>query len=144
MSADSNIQANMQPKNINQSQSNPRSESDKRKETHEIEPTYEGLSDRDTADGRLIEESRNRMASGEPTTRDVDANLYQAKVGGEEAVGGLTPTPEQNVTQEMEQAVGVEGAQKEPVQVTNKLERRDEQRWELDPKSSEDYQEHGV
>lgn len=144
MSADSNIQANMEPENINQSQSNPASESDKRPETNEIELTYEGLSDRDTADGRLIEESRTRMASGEPTTSDVDANLYQAKVSGEEAVGGLTPTPEQNVTQEIERAVGVEGAQKEPAQVTNKLEQRDEQRWELDPKSSEDYQEHGV
>lgn len=132
----------MEPENINQSQSNPASASDKTHETHEIELTYRGLSDRNTAEGRRVEESRNRMASGEPTTSDVDANLYQAKVGGEEAVGGLTPTPEQNVTQEIERAVGVEGAQKEPVQVTNKLERRDEQRWELDPKSSEDYQEH--
>lgn len=142
MNADSHIQDNMEPENINKSQSNPLSESHTRKETNEIELTYEGLSDRDTADGRLIEESRTRMASGKPTTSDVDANRYQAKVVGEEAVGGLTPTPDQNVTQEMERAVGVEGAQKEPVQVTNKLERRDEQRWELDPKSSEDYQEH--
>ncbi|MEQ8970282.1 MAG: DUF6335 family protein [Coleofasciculus sp. C1-SOL-03] len=133
----------MEPEKINQSQSKPASESDQSQETHEIELTYRGLSDRNTADGRLIEESRNRMASGEPTTGDVDANLYQAKVGGEEAVGGLTPTPDQNVTQEMERAVGVEGAQKEPVQVTDKLEQRDEQRWELDPKSSEDYSQHG-
>jgi len=81
------------------------------------------------------------MASGAATTGgDLDANQYQAKVVGEEAVGGTTPTPEQNVTQKLEQAVGVEGAKKEPVQVKDTLDRRDEQRWELDPKSSEDYQ----
>ncbi|MEQ8756442.1 MAG: DUF6335 family protein [Coleofasciculus sp. G1-WW12-02] len=111
----------MEPENINQSQSNPIS-----------------------LDESQVKESTNRMASGEPTTTDIDANLYQAKVSGDEAIGGLASTPEQNVTQEIERVVGVAGAQKEPAQVTDKLKRRDEKRWELDPKSSEDYQEHGL
>jgi hypothetical protein len=111
------------------------------RDDEEIEVTYHGLSDRNTDDGRMVEAARHRMASGEPTTEDVNANQYQAKVMGEEAVGGLTPTPEQNVTEELERAVGVEGAQKEPAQVRDKLERRDERRWELDPESSRDYEQ---
>ena len=59
---------------------------------------------------------------------------------GEEAVGGLTPTPGQNVSQELQNAAGIPTAEKEPVQTTDKLERRDESRWELEPKSSEDYE----
>lgn len=111
------------------------------RDDEEIEVTYHGLSDRNTDDGRMVEAARHRMASGEPTTQDVNVNQYQAKVLGEEAVGGLTPTPEQNVTEELERAVGVEGAQKEPAQVRDKLERRDDQRWELDPESSRDYEQ---
>lgn len=106
----------------------------------EIAVPYHGLTDRNTGEGNMLEASAERRASGAATTGgDLDANQYQAKVVGEEAVGGTTPTPEQNVTQELEKAVGVEGVEQEPVQVKDTLDRRDDQRWELDPKSAEDY-----
>lgn len=106
----------------------------------EVEITFEGTSDRDTGKSRTVGELTTRMASGADTTKDIDANLYQAKVTGEEAVGGLTPTPEQNVSENLQEAAGIESAEKEPVQTSEELERRDENRWELEPKSSEDYQ----
>ncbi len=77
------------------------------------------------------------------TGGDLDDNLYQAEVVGEEAVGGQTPTPDQNVTEKLLQAMGVASVDGEPVQTKEKLERRDRVRWELDPLSSEDYQSHG-
>jgi hypothetical protein len=68
--------------------------------------------------------------------------LYQAEVVGEEAVGGQTPTPDQNVTEQLLRAMGISSVDGEPVHTREKLERRDQVRWELDPLSSEDYQEH--
>ena len=107
-------------------------------ETGEIETNLQGVSDR--ARGQAKAGTPDQIASGEDTRGgDVDSNRYQAKVVGDEAVGGLAPTPGQNVTQELQEAAGIQSAEKEPVQTTDKLNRRDDSRWELDPKSSEDY-----
>lgn len=62
---------------------------------------------------------------------------------GEEAVGGQTPTPDQNVTEELLQSMGIASVDGEPVHTREKLERRDRGRWELDPLSSEDERELG-
>jgi hypothetical protein len=71
---------------------------------------------------------------------DIDAAWDQADVG-EETVGGTTPTPDQDIVDEIGRAVGVNYEDGEPLHTTEKLERRDEQRWELDPASSEDFAE---
>ena len=77
------------------------------------------------------------------TGGDVDDDAYQAAVVGEEAVGGQTPTPDQNVTEELQVAMGIAAAEGEPVHTQETLQERDHRRWELDPESSEDYPEHG-
>lgn len=71
---------------------------------------------------------------------DIDAAWDQAAVG-EETVGGTTPTPDQDIVDEIGRAVGVDYEDAEPLHTTEKLERRDEQRWELHPASSEDFSE---
>jgi hypothetical protein len=71
---------------------------------------------------------------------DIDAAWDQAAVG-EETVGGTTPTPDQDIVDEIGRAVGVNYEDAEPLDPTEKLERRDEQRWELHPASSEDFSE---
>lgn len=73
---------------------------------------------------------------------DLDAAWDQADVAGEEAVGGTAPTPDQNVVDEIGAAVGLDMAEQEYVHGTEVLNIRDDRRWELDPQSSEDYQEH--
>ena len=104
---------------------------------------FEGLVDRDTGMGRTLEQLRTTTNSNAHITGgDIDDNLYQAEVVGEEAVGGQTPTPDQSVTEELLQAMGISSTDGELVQTKEKLEKRDHQRWELDPESSEDYQEH--
>ncbi len=89
---------------------------------------------------------RDRMSeytdlSPELSGGDVDAAWDQADVDGEEAVGGTVATPDQDVVDELGAAVGLEMADQEYVHTNEVLETRDSRRWELDPTSSEDYQE---
>jgi len=58
---------------------------------------------------------------------------------GEETVGGSTPTPDQDVVDDLGRAVGVTYADSEPLRPEEKERQRDEERWEVDPASSEDY-----
>ncbi|MFP4297518.1 MAG: DUF6335 family protein [Spirulinaceae cyanobacterium] len=99
-----------------------------------------GVTDRNTGIGKKIEaEHRHQAAGNAPTAGDREANAYQAKVVGEEAVGGTTPTPAQNNVDELGEDMGVELKDSEAVQMTAKLENRDDQRWLLDPNSAEDH-----
>lgn len=77
-----------------------------------------------------------------PTGGDVDVNQYLARVVGEEAVGGTTPTPDQNVVEDLAISAGVQTPDWVPLHTNEMLEERDSHRWELDPESSEDYAEH--
>lgn len=85
---------------------------------------------------------RDRPAPAEAvlTGGDVDAAWEQAAVG-DEAVGGSSPTPDQDIVDEIGKALGVTYAEGEPLHTTEKIARRDEKRWELNPASSEDYVE---
>ncbi len=68
---------------------------------------------------------------------DVDAAWDDAEVG-DETVGGTAPTPDQDVVEELGEAVGLTYEDDEPLNTAEKLEERDEERWELDPASAED------
>ena len=74
------------------------------------------------------------------TGGDIDAAWDQASVG-DETVGGSSPTPDQDIVDEIGRALGVTYGEGEPLRTAEKIERRDEQRWELNPASSEDYGE---
>ncbi len=69
---------------------------------------------------------------------DVDAAWEDADVG-EESVGGGNPTPDQNVVDELGEAMGVNYEDGEPLHTEEKLEDRDKNRWELNPASSEGF-----
>jgi hypothetical protein len=69
---------------------------------------------------------------------DIDADWAGADVG-DETVGGSSPTPDQDVVDELGEAVGLTYEDNEPLHSTEKVEERDRRRWELDPASSEDY-----
>lgn len=71
---------------------------------------------------------------------DVDA-ARSGTDAGEETVGGSTPTPDQDVVDELGKAVGITYNDAEPLQFGDKMADRDAQRWELNPASSEGYQE---
>jgi hypothetical protein len=69
---------------------------------------------------------------------DIDADWAGADVG-DETVGGSAPTPDQDVVEEIGEALGVTYEDNEPLHATEKVGERDRKRWELDPASSEDY-----
>jgi hypothetical protein len=92
--------------------------------------------------GSKLQQIVSILASAKVTGGDLDDDGYQAEVVGEEAVGGQNPTPDQSVTEELLEAMGLDSVDGELLRVVEKLERRDRQRWELDPESSEDYLEH--
>jgi len=69
---------------------------------------------------------------------DVDAAWEETAIG-EELVGGSNPTPDQDEVDEIGRAMGVTFEDNEPLNFIEKLEKRDRNRWELDPASSEDF-----
>jgi len=75
------------------------------------------------------------------TGGDIDADWRQANFGGDEAVGGSNPTPDQDIVEDIGKAVGVTYEDAEPLRPEEKIAQRDEERWELNPVSSEDYAE---
>jgi hypothetical protein len=74
------------------------------------------------------------------SAEDMDAAWDRADVG-EEVVSGSSPTPDQDIVEEIGEAVGVTYQDQEPLAMEEKLAKRGLQRWELDPASSEDYLE---
>ncbi|ALF54546.1 hypothetical protein ACX27_19555 [Nostoc piscinale CENA21] len=76
-----------------------------------------------------------------PEVTSEDGYTYWQDTVGDEAVGGTVAVPEQDVTEEIEAAVGLEMDDRAFLRTNEILEQRDDRRWELDPKSSEDYQE---
>ena len=75
------------------------------------------------------------------TAGDVDADWESASSVGDEAPGGDNPTPDQDVVDDIGKAVGVEYEDNEELKSEEKIIKRDRHRWELDPASSEDYNE---
>src|SRR5262245_61123203 len=69
---------------------------------------------------------------------DIDAAWDRADAG-EETVGGSSPTPDQDVVDQLGVAVGLLYADDEPLDIEEKIAKRDYRRWELDPASSEGY-----
>ena len=72
---------------------------------------------------------------------DVEADAQSAYAVGDEAPGGDNPTPDQDVVEEIGEALGLTFQDTEELGGERKLEERDRRRWELDPASSDDYEE---
>jgi Family of unknown function (DUF6335) len=90
--------------------------------------------------GRTMRD-RERESFGDPklTGGDIDANYEQASVVGDEAVGGTVATPDQDIVDDLGIAMGIEIGDRELLHTHDILNTRDDRRWELDPQSSEDY-----
>jgi uncharacterized protein DUF6335 len=81
------------------------------------------------------DEETTRLSGG-----DVDAST-QGVDTGTEAAGGSNPLPDQDVVDEIGRAAGITYQDNEPLKFGEKAAERDRARWELNPASSEDYQE---
>jgi hypothetical protein len=72
---------------------------------------------------------------------DVDADWASAFSVGDEAPGGDNPTPDQDIVDDLGKALGNEYQDNEELKGPAKIASRDRKRWELNPASSEDYQD---
>jgi Family of unknown function (DUF6335) len=75
------------------------------------------------------------------TGGDVDADWESAYSVGDEAPGGDNPTPDQDIVDDIGRAVGVEYQDNEELKGEKKIIERDKHRWELDPASSDDWED---
>ena len=75
------------------------------------------------------------------TGGDVDADWESAYSVGDEAPGGDNPTPDQDIVDDIGHAMGVEYQDNEELKGEAKISKRDRNRWELDPASSDDWDE---
>jgi hypothetical protein len=75
------------------------------------------------------------------TGGDVDAQLEGAQFSGDESAVSSMPSPEHNVVDDIGRSMGVTYQDNEELKFGEKERSRDEKRWELDPASSEDYQD---
>jgi hypothetical protein len=75
------------------------------------------------------------------TGGDVDADWESAYSVGDEAPGGDNPTPDQDLVDDIGRAIGIEYQDNEELKGDAKVSKRDRNRWELDPASSDDWDE---
>jgi hypothetical protein len=88
----------------------------------------------------LAQKLREHTSTGPAMTAgDVDADWESAETVGDEAPGGDNPTPDQDVVEEIGKALGVEYADDEELEGGEEIVKRDRKRWELDPASSDDF-----
>ena len=88
----------------------------------------------------MAERLREHTSTGPAMTGgDVDADWESAETVGDEAPGGDNPTPDQDVVDNIGKALGVEYDDDEELQGGDEITERDRKRWELDPASSDDF-----
>lgn len=115
-----------------------RAESEIFEPTEEVRTEFEEAAQLGSADPLIEKLREHHGASPTLSGGDLDAAWEDADVG-EESVGGGNPTPDQDVVDELGKAVGLNYEDGEPLHTTEKIQARDQHRWELDPASSEGF-----
>jgi len=77
----------------------------------------------------------NTAASPHDAGGDLDASWEDVNDSGSESVAGDNPTPDQSIVEENARALGVSFEDNEELEFVDKIERRDRDRFELDPRS---------
>jgi len=85
---------------------------------------------------QLAQRLRNNTASSpRDAGGDLDASWEDVNDSGTESVSGDNPTPDQSDVEENAHAVGVNFEDNEELEFIDKIDRRDRDRFELDPRS---------
>jgi hypothetical protein len=88
------------------------------------------------APGELEERLReHHAASPADSGGDIDADWEDVIDSGAESVGGHNPTPDQSDVEANAHAMGIDFQDKEPLDLWEKMEKRDRNRYELDENS---------
>ncbi len=93
----------------------------------------------ETGTAKLEDKIREHHSlSPELSAGDIDAAWDYTDVSGEESVGGTVATPDQDRVDDVGRAVGLEYQDDEPLDTEDKLAKRDRDRWELNPASTDE------
>src|SRR5215204_1549048 len=86
---------------------------------------------------QLLERLDNANESSSPADSggDIDADWEDVNSTGSEAVGGHNPTPDQSDVEENAHAMGIDFQDNEPLDLLEKIEKRDRDRYELNENS---------
>lgn len=104
-----------------------------------IEPPVPDIS---AGSAKLRHELRDNPGNDPVVTGgDPDARWESAQFSGDESAVSSMPTPEHNEVDEIGRSMGITYAADEELKVGEKERDRDKKRWELDPASSDDYQD---
>ncbi|MEJ7710770.1 MAG: DUF6335 family protein [Pyrinomonadaceae bacterium] len=103
----------------------------------EIEQFMEEEISRAPKDSHLLTERlhNNTAASPEDSGGDIDADWEDVNDSGTESVSGDNPTSDQSDVEENAHAMGVNFEDNEELEFEDKIDRRDRNRFELDPRS---------
>jgi len=80
----------------------------------------------------------NHSASPADSGGDIDAQWEEVNTTGSESVFGDNPTPDQSDVEANAHAMGINFEDNEPLDFVKKLEKRDDDRYELDESSTSD------
>lgn len=88
------------------------------------------------APGELIERLNDHNSSSPADSGgDIDAEWEDVNDSGAESVFGHNPTPDQSDVEENAHAMGIDYQDNEPLDILEKIEKRDRDRFELDENS---------
>ena len=90
------------------------------------------------APGELAERLREHHSSSPADSGgDIDAEWEDVNDSGAESVFGHNPTPDQSDVEENAHAMGIDYQDNEPLDILEKIEKRDRNRYELDENSKD-------
>ena len=81
---------------------------------------------------------QNTAASPSVSGGDADASWEDVNDSGTESVAGDNPTPDQSLVEENARALGISFEDNEELDVLDKIDKRDRNRYELDERSKSD------
>src|SRR5687767_15303481 len=88
------------------------------------------------APGELEERlDEHHSSSPRDSGGDIDASWEEVNGSGSEAVFGHNPTPDQSDVEENAHAMGIDFADNEPLEIVEKIRKRDRDRYELNEDS---------
>jgi len=97
------------------------------------------IDDAPTAPDELEQRIReNHSSSPADSGGDIDAQWEEVNTTGSESVFGDNPTPDQSDVEANAHAMGINFEDNEPLDFIKKLEKRDDERYELDESSKSD------
>lgn len=81
--------------------------------------------------------NEHNASSPEASGGDIDAEWEDVNDSGAESVGGHNPTPDQSDSEANARAIGIEFQDNQPIDIWKKIDKRDDDRFELDENSKE-------